>query len=47
MIVALSNICVYHFKVNPPHWDLDFELLKDRTIMVTIGAYKKIRIRTR
>ena len=47
MMVALSNICVYQRRVNPPHWVLDLELLKDRTIIVTIGAYKKIRIRTR
>ena len=47
MIVALSNICVYHFKVKPPHWDLDFELLKDRTIMTRIGAYRKTSTSTR
>ena len=47
MIDALSNICLYHCNVNPPHWDLDFELLKDRTIMTRIGAYKKISTSTR
>ena len=46
-ISGSDSICWYQLKVNPPHWVLDLEVLKDRTIMVRIGAYRKIRIRTR
>lgn len=42
----LSNICTYQSRVNPPHWVLDLERLKERTIMVKIGAYKKTRMIT-
>ena len=38
MMERLSNIWVYHCRVNPPHWVLDLDLLKDRTIMVRMGA---------
>ena len=38
---------MYHFVVNPPQMVLDLESLKDRTIMVKIGAYRKIRMITR
>ena len=40
-------VLVLVFLYAPPHWDLDFELLKDRTIMTRIGAYKKISTSTR
>ena len=38
MMERLSNIWVYHCRVNPPHWVLDLDLLKDSTIMVRMGA---------
>ena len=28
----------YHWKVKPPHLDLDLDLLKDKTISTAIGA---------
>ena len=37
-MAGLSNICVYHLVVKPPHRVLDLESLKDRIIMVTMGA---------
>ena len=46
-ILRLANICVYHRKVKPPHWVRDLEALKDKTIMVPIGAYKNITMRAR
>ena len=42
----LSNIWAYHCRVKPPHCVLDLDWLKDNTIMVRIGAYKKINIST-
>ena len=47
MMVLLVNSSEYHLVVKPPHCVRDFELLKDRTVMVAIGAYKNIRMRTR
>ena len=47
IMLASENICRYQAVVKPPHWVLDFEVLKDRIIMVTIGTYKKIKTRTR
>ena len=47
IMLRLANIWVYHCSVNPPHWVRDLELLKDRTTMVAIGAYKKIMMMTR
>ena len=41
------NICVYQWVVKPPQTVLDFVLLKDKTIMVTIGMYKKSRMSAR
>ena len=38
MIARLWNICVYQLSVKPPQWVLDFDWLKERTIMVKIGA---------
>ena len=46
MMERLSNIWVYHCRVNPPHWVLDLDLLKESTIMVRMGAYRKISIST-
>ena len=46
-MLGSESIWLYQPKVNPPHWVLDFEVLKDRTIMVKIGAYRKIRMITR
>ena len=40
IMVSFANIEEYHFVVNPPHFERDFELLKDRTISTRIGAYK-------
>ena len=34
----------YHFKVKPPHFALDLEALKERTIRMIIGAYKNNKI---
>ena len=42
----LSNICRYQSRVKPPHRALDLDWLKDNTIIVRMGAYKKIRIST-
>ena len=47
MISWFWNREIYHLKVNPPHLERDLELLKDRTIKVTMGAYSKIKIRMR
>ena len=47
MILRLSNIWVYHCRVKPPHCVRDFDLLKDSTIMVAMGAYRKINMRAR
>ncbi len=44
MITALSNSSAYHLKVKPPHFALVLLALKDSTIKVTIGAYKKRKI---
>ena len=38
IISAFSNKLAYHLSENPPHLDRVFELLKDSTINVTIGA---------
>jgi hypothetical protein len=46
MIALLSNICAYQSSVKPPHCVLDLERLKERTIIVRIGAYRKISIST-
>ena len=45
MMAESWNICVYQRVVKPPQTVLDFVLLKDKTIMVTIGMYKKSRMR--
>lgn len=37
---------LYHLRVNPDHEALDLESLKEKTIKVAIGAYKKIKIKT-
>ncbi len=42
-----ESICSYQPQVKPPHWVLDFDVLKDRTIMVRMGTYRKIRTATR
>ena len=47
MILRLANISWYQRRVKPPHWVLDLEELKDKTIMVAIGAYKKTMMKTR
>ena len=47
MMLRLANIWVYHCNVNPPHWVRDLELLKDKTTMVAIGAYKNSIMSTR
>ncbi len=44
IMASFLNMETYHFKVNPPHFALVLELLKDKTISVRIGAYKKIKI---
>ena len=44
MMAESWNICVYQRVVKPPQTVLDFVLLKDKTIMVTIGMYKKSRM---
>ncbi len=36
---------LYQWRVKPPHLDLDFELLKDNTINIIIGAYRNTKIR--
>ena len=41
MMAESWNICVYQRVVKPPQTVLDFVLLKDKTIMVTIGCIKK------
>jgi hypothetical protein len=44
-IITLSEKRLeYHFNVKPPHFALVLLALNDRTIRVTIGAYKKIKI---
>ena len=47
MMAESWNICVYQRVVKPPQTVLDFVLLKDKTIMVTIGMYKKSRMSAR
>jgi len=37
----------YHFLVNPPHLERVLVLLKERTIKVTIGAYRIMQISAR
>ena len=35
----------YHLKVKPPHLDLDFDALNDKTISTAMGAYKNMKMR--
>ena len=44
MIASFLKSSEYQWVVKPPHFALVRLLLKDRTINVTIGAYKKINI---
>ena len=39
MICSFLRSSLYHFSVNPPHFALVLDWLKDRTINVTIGAF--------
>ena len=45
IMASFSNNATYHFKVNPPHLALVLLALKERTIKVIIGAYRKIKIK--
>ena len=47
LLTVLYLSVFYRRIIKPPHWDLDFELLKDRTIMTRIGAYRKTSTSTR
>ena len=47
IIFRLANISAYQRRVKPPHWVRDLDVLKDRIIMVTMGAYRKTMIATR
>jgi hypothetical protein len=46
-ITSSSKSARYHLKVNPPHFARVLLALKDKTISVAIGAYKKIIIKTK
>jgi hypothetical protein len=45
MIASFWKSSLYQCKVNPPHLDLDFDLLKDKNIRIRMGAYKNKMIR--
>jgi hypothetical protein len=42
-----ENRDTYQFRVNPPHFALVLEALKERPTRVRMGAYNKIKIRVR
>ena len=44
-MASFRNREAYHFNVNPPHFALVLLALKDKTIKVPMGAYRKIKIR--
>ena len=45
IILSFWNNSIYQFKVNPFHLPIDLESLKEKTIKVTIGRYRKIKIK--
>jgi len=40
MICRSWKSSIYHLRVNPAQFPLDFEALKEKTIRIRIGAYK-------